>query len=73
MRWRGKPGYPTPLWLAFDKIGELHRFKRVAVVTDQDWIETASKLGGSILSETEVRVFDFGDVDEVMEWVSKLE
>jgi hypothetical protein len=58
---------------AFDKMGELHRFKRVAYITDKDWIETAAKVSDSVLPQIEVRVFDTQEAEEAMAWASKLE
>ena len=58
---------------AFDKMGELHRFKRVAYITDKDWIEAAATVSDSVLPQIELRVFDTQEADEAMAWASKLE
>lgn len=58
---------------AFDKMGELHRFKRVAYITDKDWIEAAAKVSDSVFPQIDVRVFDSQEAEEAMAWASKLE
>lgn len=55
---------------AMSKLGEYHRFKRVAVIADKRWIETTTKLADKLLPQIEMRVFHRGELEEAMRWVA---
>lgn len=56
-----------------DKLGELHRFGRAAVTTERRWIETATRLVDTLFPKVEARVFDFGEKEAALEWVSRID
>jgi hypothetical protein len=53
----------TKLWA-----GNLRGWKRVAVVSDADWLENAVKAFGWMMPG-EVKVFDDDDVDDAKKWL----
>lgn len=57
----------TKLWA-----GHLKAWKRVAIVSDADWLENSVKAFGWMVPG-EVRVFDSDDVDDAKEWLVGLE
>lgn len=52
------------------KFGEIHRFKKSAVISDKKWIEAFVKIASSFVPQVDVRVFAPGDQDAAVEWAS---
>jgi hypothetical protein len=52
-------------------LGELRRFARMAVVTEQEWVRRIVQMQGRILPQMEVRTFTAGDRDEALAWVAQ--
>jgi SpoIIAA-like len=52
------------------KLGELRRFWRAAVVTDQRWVRWIASLEGALFP-IEVRAFALADKDVAMAWASE--
>jgi hypothetical protein len=52
-------------------LGELHRFARVAVVTEQEWVRRIAQVQGRILPQIEIHTFASGERDEALTWVSQ--
>ena len=54
----------TKLWA-----GNMRGWKRIAIVSDADWLENAIKAFGWMMPG-EVQVFDDDDVDDAKEWLA---
>lgn len=52
------------------KLGEFHRFKRAAVISDKQWIKAATEMTGKLFPQAEARVFHENEKSKAMEWVS---
>ncbi len=50
---------------------ELHRFARMAVVTEQDWVRRIVQIQGRVLPQIEIRTFALGERDEALTWVAQ--
>jgi hypothetical protein len=57
----------TKLWA-----GHLKGWKKIAIVTDADWLEHSVKAFGWLIPG-EVKVFDTDDVDDAKEWLVGLD
>jgi SpoIIAA-like len=57
----------TKLWA-----GHLKAWKKVAIVSDADWLEHGAKVFGWLVPG-EVRVFEADDVDDAKEWLAVLD
>ena len=55
----------TKLWA-----GHLKGWRKVAIVTDADWLENMVKAFGWLMPG-EVKLFDDDDVDEAKEWLAR--
>lgn len=53
-----------------EKLKELHRFRRAAVVSDKQWIEAAMEMAGMIFPQIETQVFPPDERREAMQWVA---
>jgi SpoIIAA-like len=53
------------------KLRDLHRFPRVALVTDQEWLRTFGEVQNRLLPRVEVRTFAPSERDTALEWVSQ--
>jgi hypothetical protein len=51
-------------------LGHLKGWERVAVVTDEDWLENSIKAFGWLMPG-EVKVFDDDEVDEATAWLTR--
>lgn len=51
-------------------LGELRRFARMAVVTDQKWMRRIIRAEGAILPWIEIRTFAEGERDEALAWAA---
>ena len=47
----------------------LRRIDRIAVVCDQDWIQTWAEIEGKLIPGLEMKSFDLDDEDEALEWL----
>lgn len=52
------------------KFGQLHRFRRAAVITDKRWIAVATQLTGTLFPQVETRVFAEDESGPAMAWVA---
>jgi hypothetical protein len=52
-------------------LSELHRFARMAVVTEQEWVRRIVQMQGRILPQIEIRTFAPEDRDEALTWVAR--
>ncbi|WIY52393.1 STAS/SEC14 domain-containing protein [Devosia sp. YIM 151766] len=55
------------------KLGELHRFKRAAVISDKQWIKGATDMAGKLFPQIDTQVFSPDERDEALQWVSDLQ
>jgi hypothetical protein len=55
----------------FSKLGELRRFARAAVVTDQNWVRWIAEAENAVLPWIEVRVFPPAQKEAAMAWASE--
>ena len=53
------------------KLRELHRFVRLAVVTEQEWIRRIAQAQGHVLPQIAMRTFAPAERDEAMAWVAQ--
>jgi len=58
------------LQYGLSKLGEVHRFKRAAVISDKQWIKAATDLTGAFFPQIEARVFAEHEKSEAMEWAA---
>ncbi|KKB11540.1 hypothetical protein VE25_12155 [Devosia geojensis] len=54
------------------KLGEMHRFKRAAVISDKQWIKAATEIADKVFPQVEARVFQKDEKDQAMRWVSDI-
>lgn len=52
------------------KLGEMHHFKRVALITERQWIKALTSLVDTVFPNTEARVFSKYDRDDAMLWAA---
>jgi hypothetical protein len=66
---------PKALWkditYGLGKLGELRRFPRSAVVTDQDWVRWIAQAEDALLPGVELRVFSPSQKDVALAWASE--
>lgn len=48
----------------------LRKIDRIAVVCDQDWIQTWTDIEGKLIPGVEMKSFDLDDEDEAVEWLT---
>jgi hypothetical protein len=60
---------PSYFARAFPLFGKLHRFGRVAVVADQAWVRTATRVESAVLPGITYRTFEPEQRDEALQWV----
>ena len=58
----------TDLKRELSLLGDLPRFKRMALVTDKEWIGHAAEWAGKLVPTTEMRIFGPGDMDAAIAW-----
>lgn len=58
------------LQYGLSKLGEFHRFKRAAVISDKQWIKAATDMAGALFPQIEARVFPEKEKSQAMSWVS---
>ncbi|MFI2811715.1 STAS/SEC14 domain-containing protein [Microbulbifer zhoushanensis] len=60
--------------IKFSRLPELLRamthFERAAVITDADWIQTASELEGKLFPGLDIKGFDLDEEDEAEAWLA---
>lgn len=54
---------------ALPMFGKLHRFGRVAVVADQAWVQTATRIESAVLPGIGYRTFQPDERDTALAWV----
>lgn len=66
----------TPEAMAHDlkysisKLGQLDRYHRAALVTDNPWLEGLTKMASGLVPAIEARVFKPGEADAALAWAS---
>ena len=60
---------PAAAWKDLQSIGMLQDMERIALVADQQWLQTITDAIGSIVS-ADVRTFDRGRRDEALTWLA---
>lgn len=58
------------LQYGLSKLGELHRFKRAAVISDKQWIKAATDMAGSLFPQIETRVFSEKEKTQALNWIA---
>lgn len=53
------------------KLGELHRFPRVAIITDKEWLRALAGFSADFAKWMEVRTFEGTERDAAMAWSSR--
>lgn len=67
------PAFVRDLGYGLSKFGELHRFARVAVVTDSAWLRAWTRFAWSIVPRASVRTFPTSERDAAKTWAQQLE
>lgn len=49
--------------------GIVRNFDRVAVLTDKNWIQTASRIEGALIPGVEIKAFDLDEESEAEAWL----
>ncbi len=62
-------GLGAHLARAMPLLGQLRRFGRVAVVSDQAWVRAATRVESALLPGVSYRVFEPGQRDAALAWV----
>lgn len=50
------------------KIGEWHRFPRVALLTEKSWMAAMSKISSALIPRVQIKTFDRSAKDEALRW-----
>ncbi|MGI6852748.1 STAS/SEC14 domain-containing protein [Mesorhizobium sp. 1B3] len=58
------------LQYGLSKLGEFHRFRRAAVISDKQWIRAATDIADALFPQIEARVFPEDEKADAMEWVA---
>lgn len=53
-----------------DKFGELHRFRRIAVVSNKQWVKAVMEFAAALLPRIELQVFSSSEKDAALAWAS---
>ncbi|MBA2378308.1 MAG: STAS/SEC14 domain-containing protein [Blastocatellia bacterium] len=53
------------------KLGSLHHFYRIAMVTDKGWMAAVARIEGLVFSSIDVKVFEPGERDQAFSWASE--
>ena len=61
--------FAKDLSYSLGKLRDLHRFRRIAVVTSQEWMRTIAQVQDPILPHVQVRAFGPSERDKAMAWV----
>ena len=64
-------GFARDLGYGLGKLRELHRFVRVAVVTEQEWVRRIAQAQGRVLPQIAMRTFALAERDEALAWVAQ--
>lgn len=59
------------LQYGLSKIGELHRFRRSAVITDKQWMRVVVEFYDKFLPGVEVRAFGADEREAALQWVAE--
>ena len=66
---------PGALWkdltYGLGKLGELHRFPRAAIVTDQGWVRRITQAESALLPGIEMRAFPEADREAALSWIAE--
>lgn len=54
------------------KLGQTHRFRRAAVISDKQWIKAATEMTDKLFPQIEARVFPEDEKDLAMRWVADI-
>ena len=46
------------------------RIKRIAVICDQDWIQTIDEIEGKLIPSLEIKSFDLDEADKAEQWLA---
>ena len=60
----------TDVTTGLKNLGKLKHFKRIAVVTDAEWIQTAAKLEDWILPSIDIRAFSTAEDEAAIAWLT---
>jgi hypothetical protein len=63
--------FAKDLTYSLSKLRDLHRFSRVAVVSNQEWVRVVAQVQARILPFLDVRSFRPSEREEAMAWVSQ--
>lgn len=58
------------LQYGLSKLGEFHRFRRAAVISDKQWIKAATDMADALFPQIEARVFPEDEKADAMKWVA---
>ncbi|MER9976464.1 STAS/SEC14 domain-containing protein [Mesorhizobium sp. M0085] len=61
------------LQYGLSKLGELHRFKRAAVISNKQWIKAATEMTDALFPQIEARVFPEDEKAQALKWVASVQ
>lgn len=53
------------------KLGEWHRFPRIAVITQRSWVTAITRIFSALIPRLEMRTFDRDEKQLAMEWAAR--
>lgn len=53
------------------KLGEWHRFPRIAVISNRAWITAITRIFSALIPRVEIRTFDASERNQAMEWAQQ--
>lgn len=56
--------------LGIKNLGSLNHFDKIAVLTEQQWLERGAQVTEKLLPNVDVRVFDTADTQQAHRWVT---
>lgn len=63
------------IWVEIKQMPELlalmRHFKKAAILSDKQWIKTASELEGKLMPHIEIKAFDRGEKQQAEAWLSR--
>lgn len=61
----------SDLKYGIDKLGDLHRFRRMGLASDKQWVKAVMEIATFLIPRIEFRVFAPDETDEALSWVAE--
>ncbi|WP_227369709.1 STAS/SEC14 domain-containing protein [Halomonas sp. M20] len=69
LRWMTGTALMRDIGYGLTQFGRMHRFHRIAVVSDQQWVRSVASVQNQLFSSIEVRPFKKEEKETAMQWV----